>query len=323
MQAVILAAGESTRTYPLTLEKPKPLLKIAGKSIIEHNLEQLKGLVDEVILVVKGDDIKNALGDKFKGLKLTYVEQKEQLGTGHAVLQAKDVLKNRFVVLVGDDLFHKDDIKKCLNHRYAVLTKKVKEPEIFGVFVVKDKRVQSIVEKPKEFVSDLANTGLYVFDKKIFDFTLEKSERGEYEITDYINFLVKHAIVFCETVERYWIPIGYPWDLLEANRTIGKGNSIGKNCKIEGDVKDSVIMDNTTIVEGSIVESSVIGENVYFKGIAKAGKADIDVKGKIVKVEKIGAVIANNVRAEDVEIKPGVRIWPGKEIKGVIDKDVK
>src|SRR3989338_8760550 len=102
MQAVILAAGKSTRTYPLTLTRPKPLLKAANKTILEHNLDNLGGIVDEAILVVgyKKEMIKSYLGNKYKKIKIKYIEQKQQLGTGHAVSMVEPHIKDRFVLLM-------------------------------------------------------------------------------------------------------------------------------------------------------------------------------------------------------------------------------
>ena len=91
MQAVILAAGEGTRLRPLTYQTPKPLLKVAGKPILQYNLEYLEGLVDEAILVIgyKGDQIKDYFGMQFQGLSIRYVHQKERLGTANAVAQVE------------------------------------------------------------------------------------------------------------------------------------------------------------------------------------------------------------------------------------------
>ena len=194
MQAVILAAGKGIRMYPLTLTRPKPLLTAANKTILEHNLEQLQGLIKEVIIVIgfKGRMIKEKIGNSFGDIRIIYVEQKEQLGPGHALMQAKDLIDNRFIVINGDDFYSREDIKRCLRYHYCVLGQKVKDPENFGIFVLKEgNKVDKIVEKPKEFVSNLANTGVYVFDKKIFEFGLEKTERNEYEITDYVTELAK------------------------------------------------------------------------------------------------------------------------------------
>ena len=138
MQAVLLVAGKSTRTYPLTIKKPKPFLKIANKTIIEHNLEQLQDLVNEVILVVgfKKEMIKEKIGNKFGKLKIKYVEQKTQKGTGHAILSVKSYIKNKFMVLNGDDLYSKKDLKNCLKHEYCVLVKEVGDLSRFGQIIL-------------------------------------------------------------------------------------------------------------------------------------------------------------------------------------------
>ena len=92
MKAVILAAGKSTRTYPLTLTRPKPLLPILNKPILAHQLDALHGLIDEAVIVVGylQEQIHERFGDAYRGIRMTYVEQREQLGTGHAVLQCRD-----------------------------------------------------------------------------------------------------------------------------------------------------------------------------------------------------------------------------------------
>ena len=135
MQAVILAAGKSTRTYPLTLTRPKPLLQIAGRAIIEHTLESLIGIVSEAIIIVgyKKENIKKFLGKKYKNIRITYIEQKQQLGTAHALLAAKTKVKGKFIMMAGDDLYSTVDIKKCLGYDYAVLTSKTKNPQNFGM----------------------------------------------------------------------------------------------------------------------------------------------------------------------------------------------
>jgi len=284
MQAVILAAGQGTRTYPLTLTRPKPLLAVANKTLLEHNLEQLQGIVDEVIVIVgyKKEMIMERFGNYFGRLKIRYVEQKEQLGTGHAIMLAKDFIKDRFIVMMGDDLYSAKDIKNCVKHDLCVLAQKVDNPERFGVFVLKEDFVEKIIEKPKKFVSDLANTGMYVLDRKIFDIDVKKTERGEFEITDIITELAKIEKISCEKVRDYWFAIGYPWHLLDANKffvdrlrkSVRKGR-IERNVHIHGKIilgKGSVILSGTYI-EGNVIigENCKIGPNSYLRGGTSIG----------------------------------------------------
>ncbi|MBS3158294.1 NTP transferase domain-containing protein [Candidatus Woesearchaeota archaeon] len=342
MQAIILAAGKSTRTYPLTATKPKPLLKIANKTILEHNLEQLALVKDinEVIIIIgyqkeqiidvivnkyqneykRNDFGKHAENSKIKNkIKLRYFEQKEQLGTGHALMQVKDALHDRFIVMNGDDLFSGKDIANAVKHKYAVLGAKVKEPSRFGIIVSHkngDKNlVNEIVEKPKAFIGNIANTGLYVFDKKIFDYKLKKSSRGEFEIIDFVNFLIKDEGVNVETVSDYWFSIGYPWDLLEANEFFV--NKINKTKSIKGNVilgKGTKLLSGTYI-EGNVVigENCKIGPNCYLRGSTSIGNnchigQAVEIKNSIIgdnsKVPHL-SYIGDSVIGENVNLGAG------------------
>ena len=284
IQAVIMAAGKSTRTWPLTLTRPKPLLKVMNKEIIKHNLDALQGLVSEAIIIVgfKKEMIANEIGQKYGKLKIRYVEQNEQLGTGHALKFIEKLVKNKFVVMGGDDIFSKKDIRACLKHKYAVLGCQVDDPGRFGVFVVTGKEVKKIVEKPKKFISDIANTGLYVFDKSVFGHKLKKSQRGEYEIVDYINALVKKEKVVCEKVKGHWLSIGYPWDLIEANGVlvseIKKSDIKGKvekNVVVKGNLKvgrGTEILSGTYITGNVVIgENCNIGPNCFLRGDTSIG----------------------------------------------------
>jgi UDP-N-acetylglucosamine diphosphorylase / glucose-1-phosphate thymidylyltransferase / UDP-N-acetylgalactosamine diphosphorylase / glucosamine-1-phosphate N-acetyltransferase / galactosamine-1-phosphate N-acetyltransferase len=273
IQAIIMAAGKSTRTYPLTLTKPKPLLKVAGVSLIEHNLSQLKDVVDEVIIIVgyKKEMIIEKLGDKFENLNITYIEQKHQDGTGGALLTAKDIIKDKFIVLNGDDLFHKKDILKCLKHQYCVLGKEVDDLTRFGELIVDSEFVLKIKEKPNK-KNGIANCGLYVLDKEIFNHKIHKSLRGEYEIVDFIKHLKN---VNYEIVEEYWLPITYPWNLIDANENLIKNiekdinGEIEKNATIKGKVKigKGSIIKSGSYIEGPVIISNncIIGPNCYIR----------------------------------------------------------
>ena len=283
IQAVIMAAGKSTRTWPLTLTKPKPLLKVMNKEIIKRNLDALQGLVGEVIIIVgfKKEMIIEEIGHKYGKLKIRYAEQKTQLGTGHALKYVEKLIKGKFIVMGGDDIFSKKDIKACLRHKYAVLGCKVEDPGRFGVFVVKGKEVKKVVEKPKKFVSGIANAGLYVFDKSVFKFKLRKSQRGEYEIVDYINALIKKERVVCEKVKGRWLSVGNPWDLIEANSVLVseikndiKGK-VEKNVIVKGKLKAGKGTEilSGTYIKGNVIigENCLIGPNCYLRGNTSIG----------------------------------------------------
>jgi bifunctional UDP-N-acetylglucosamine pyrophosphorylase/glucosamine-1-phosphate N-acetyltransferase len=280
MQAVILAAGRSTRTYPLTVNRPKPLLKVLDKTVMEHNLDQLHGIVDEVIMIVgfMKEAIIEKFGSFYKGMKLFYAEQKEQLGTGHALMTAKPFLKDRFIVMGGDDLFCKQDIEALIKHKCAVLVQKVDDITRFGAVMVEKNKVKEIIEKPATQIDAYANTAMYILDKSVFDIELKRSPRGEYELTDCITALAKKGAVGYEVVKGYWISIGYPWQYLEANVAflhMIKGSKIDKSAVIEQNVTMKglvVIGKNTIIKSGTYIEGPVfigddceIGPNAFLR----------------------------------------------------------
>lgn len=344
LKAVLLAAGKSTRTYPLTLTRPKPLLKVANKTILQHNLEQLKetGLFDEFIIVVgyKGDMIISEIGKDFDGIKISYVEQKEQLGSGDALLCAKSLLKNQFIAMNGDDMYFAEDIVKLANERYAVLVKVVKEPERHGIYVVDSGYAKMLIEKPKDYVSNIGNMGCYKFDMKIFDFELKKSDRGEFEITDFVIELMKKDKVRCIEASR-WYPIAYPWDLLAANEFML--SKIKKD--IQGEIEQNVMMKGNIIVgKGSVVKSGVyiegpvvigegctIGPNAYLRGPVSIGDNckighEVEIKNCIIMDNTAVphlSYIGDSVIGENVNVAAGSVTANLRHDKGIIRTSMK
>ena len=284
MKAIILAAGKGTRMMPLTQKRPKPLLEIANKPILEYDLDALHGLVDEVLIVVgyKKETIMKYFGTKYKGMKLTYIIQKDVCGTGNAVLQCEPFVKGSFLVMNGDDIYPRKAMKDCLKPKYSILGQEVTDPEKFGVLKTKGKCLDCIVEKPKKFVSNLANTNLHKVDDSVFSIlkNMKKSTRGEYEFVDAVTELAKKEKVTC-VVTKEWRPVGYPWHLLEANEFfLGKIKNkrqgrIEKGVVIKGNV---VIGKNTIIksgvyMEGNIIigENCKIGPNCFIRGSTAIG----------------------------------------------------
>lgn len=291
--AVILAAGKSTRTYPITLDLPKGLLKVLNKTILERTLDELEGIVHEVYIVVahKKEMIQQHLGKQYKNITIRFVEQAEISGTGGAILQLQPELQGkRFLVINGDDLYKQSDIVRLLEHEYAVLAQKVSEPSQFGVFTVDGTgKLTGLIEKPQKNMGNLVNTGCYLMDDKIFEHELVKSPRGEYEITDYLLYLATTYQVQVVVVQQYWLALGYTWDLLKANRfllkydfgeeiqesavpagtiisgpvRIGKNVKFGKNVQIIGPVvigNDVRINDKCYILPYTVIENNVVVE---------------------------------------------------------------
>jgi UDP-N-acetylglucosamine diphosphorylase / glucose-1-phosphate thymidylyltransferase / UDP-N-acetylgalactosamine diphosphorylase / glucosamine-1-phosphate N-acetyltransferase / galactosamine-1-phosphate N-acetyltransferase len=302
MKAVILAAGKSTRTYPLTLTRPKPLLPIANTPILAHQLNALAALVDEAILVVgyRKEMITARFGARYRNLKLTYVEQHEQLGTGDAVLRAADRIEEPFLAMNGDDLFDPADLRKLTAVAQGALAKHVPDPRLYGVYEIDERgHAVRLVEKPTEVFSTLANIGAYKLDPSVFDVLRKtpKSERGELELTSAIQEIAQHAAFHVVASEGYWLPIGYPWHLLNANeyllthqfdaRIAGEVSSLAT---LEGPVaigKGTVVKPGVVIEGPAIIgETCVIGPNCYIRpGTAigngcKVGQA-VEIKNSI------------------------------------------
>lgn len=178
-----MAAGKGTRMGGLTHETPKPLLKIKGRTILEYTLANLPKEIDEVIFVIgyHGHKIREHFGDKHQGKKLYYLWQLRMDGTAGAVYLARNLIRGKFIVLNGDDLYHHDDLKKMIKHEMAVLVKEVDDPGRFGVMEIdsNDYLIQ-IVEKPSQPTSNLVNAGVYVLDKRIFFSPMVKISEREY-----------------------------------------------------------------------------------------------------------------------------------------------
>lgn len=271
MKAVILAAGKSTRTHPLTLTRPKPLLPIANKPILAHQLDSLAGLVTEAILVVgfMKDMILERMGTAYGDIALQYVPQEEQMGTGHALLQCAGKLDGPFLVLNGDDLFDPGDLKALSEIRQGGLAKKVDDPSQFGIYETDDAgRLIRIVEKPSKPVSNLANIGAYKFEAAVFE-TLEslgKSERGEIELTSAIQTLADRGQFSVVEAKGYWFPIGFPWNMLDAN-TYFLDNFLTED--IQGEVSPAAHLNGivaigrgTVIRPGVVIDGpAIIGDN--------------------------------------------------------------
>lgn len=279
MKAIILAAGEGLRCRPLTLTRSKVMLPIANRPILEHVINSLeKNGINEIILVVGYE--KERIMDYFEdglnfGVKITYVEQKAQLGTAHAIEQAKRFIGSEdpeFLVLNGDNMIEPKTIADLLNNHEgeaSLLTVRMEDTAGYGVVLKERKKVTQILEKRPGDVSRIVNTGIYIFTPQIFEI-IEKtpiSENGEYAITDTLQIMIDEGKdVTAVPTESKWIDAVHAWDLLKANAIVLNSS---KNMKVEGEVEEGVVIrgkvavgKNTKIRSGTyIVGPAVIGDN--------------------------------------------------------------
>ena len=224
-KGIILAGGQGTRMSPLTKAVNKQLLPIYDKPLIFYPLSilMLANIKDILIIVNKGqlDQYKKILPDgKNLGIKITYAEQDKPRGLPEAFLIGEKFINNKNVALIlGDNFFYGQNLTKTLINSSKlkkgakILLYKVLKPELFGVAEINNKKkIVSIKEKPKRFVSDLAITGLYFFDNKVINFAkkLKPSARGELEITDLLNFYRKQNTLTADIIGRggAWLDTG-------------------------------------------------------------------------------------------------------------------
>ena len=235
MKAAILAAGEGVRLQPITATRPKHLVKVAGKPILEHCLNALKRAeISEAVIVVHymSEAIRQYFGDgKEFGVKIEYALQEAVLGTGNAASVVEHYVNDDFLLVNGDILFAAEALKTVIDlHQKekpasTMAVVPVEKPENYGIVALEDgQHVKRIVEKPvrEEAPTNLANAGIYIFSTEIFAKIKQTSatSRGEWEIPDALTLLIneKKPVLAVKISSEDWIDIGRPWDLLEANR---------------------------------------------------------------------------------------------------------
>ncbi|MFC2035199.1 bifunctional sugar-1-phosphate nucleotidylyltransferase/acetyltransferase [Chloroflexota bacterium] len=272
MKAVILAAGEGSRMRPLTHTRPKVMLPIANKPILEHLLvEIMKAGIKEFIFIVGYHDeqIRNYFtnGDKW-GTTINYTTQRKQLGTADALRMIEDQVDDNFLLINGDIIIDQKDVRTLMNmNGNAISVLEVEDTQDLGSVVLDAGKVVCIHEKIEKPPSNMANVGLYLFTPDIFAATsqISQSPRGEFEITDCLQLLIDQGHCLSYQAIDYWINLSYPWDLLQANEAMLTRIS-DKNL---GEIEDNVIIKGAVSIEkGTIVRSGsyiigpvIIGQN--------------------------------------------------------------
>jgi len=304
MKAVILAAGEGIRMRPLTYTRPKVMLPLANKPILEHLLAEVrKAGITEFIFVVGYHDeqVRDYFGDgeKWK-VNIGYCTQRKQLGTADAVKIVEGLVDSNFLLMNGDNIVMSHDIRKIMETKYPTLgIIEVEDTGDLGVVELNEGRVVHIYEKAEKPPSYMANAGVYLFTPEIFGAISrsQKSLRGEYEITDSLQLMIDegHHIYYQEI--SYWLNLSYPWDLLPANEYLLKSIE----SRSLGEIEDNVVMKgkvtigkNTIVRSGSYVVGPVvigqncdIGPNCYIRPYTSIGDgchigSAVEIKNSII-----------------------------------------
>ncbi len=355
MKAVILAGGSGTRVAPLSENYPKHLLPIAGKPAIFHNLDAVSDFVDEIIIVQnKNKFMEKAIGSSYAGKKVSYAVQELPRGTGDALRYAKT--KGKVIVMMGDDIYSKEDVEALLKHEQAIGVMPTDEPHRFGIVSEEEGVMTGLVEKPKGLKSGLANTGLYLLNESIFEElkNVKESPRGEIELTDAVASLARRVEISVVNIND-WVAVTYPWNLLEANEKllakmrgkiegiveegatlkgevhVGKGTHvksgvyiegpvwIGENCRIGPNcyIKPSTMIgDDCVIGNGNEIKNSIIMNGTWISHLSYVGDSIIGEKCNL----GAGTITANfRFDAEPVKMTvKGERLHTGRQKMGVV-----
>ncbi|KAA1243605.1 sugar nucleotidyltransferase [Aquimarina sp. RZ0] len=320
MKIIVPMAGRGSRLRPHTLTVPKPLIPVAGKPIVHRLVSDIAKVlgepIEEIAFVLGdpaffGDDVVESLTELAEGLgaKASIYRQDQPLGTGHAIMCAKDSLSGPAVIAYADTLIRADfNLDKEADS--VIWVKQVDRPEAYGVVKLNDqKQIVELVEKPKEFVSDLAVIGIYYFKdvavlKDELQYVLDNKiiNGGEYQINDGIKRMMADGKVFVTGQVDEWMDCGNKNVTVETNtRMLGFLEKDGEKL-----ISDSVTQKNATIIppcyigDGVVIKNASIGPNVSIGDGCTV--EDTAIKNSLVQTETViknatldNAMIGNHV----------------------------
>jgi len=304
LKAIILAAGEGSRMRPLTYTRPKVMLPIANKPILEHLLvEAGQAGIREFIFIVGycDEQVRGYFGRGEKwGVNIVYCNQRKQLGTADALKMAEYLVDGNFLVMNGDVIVDQKDIKSLAGKSDNTLSViEVRDTTDLGMVELSKDRVVRIYEKVKNPPSRTANARLYLFTPDIFSAIsmTSKSPRGEYEITDSLQLMIDKGHPVSYQKIDYWLDLSYPWDLLTANESLLAGiesqnlGEVEENVVTKGVVsigKNTVVRSGSYIVGPVIIgQNCEIGPNCYIRPYTAIGDSchigsAVEVKSSII-----------------------------------------
>jgi len=352
------------------------MLPAANRPILEHVFDALvEAGIQRIVAVVgyKRDRVQDHFGPSYRGVPITYVVQSKQLGSGHALAQARTAVDGSLLVLNGDRLIDAGTVE-AVDRSYAetgdtsIAVIERRETQRYGAVELRGDEITDIVEKPQTDDYRLINGGVYAFSEDIFE-AIDETPRqaGELALTDTIKRLVDQNHVRGVEVEGMWVDATYPWDLLTLSRevlarrrvveevrddvvwvdssahvhdsavlqgpvvvgpdceigpetVVGPDVAVGPNVTIGANavVQQSVLDADTRVDPGSTLLDTVTGQDVHLGAntVVPGGPADVQVGTEIFEDQKLGAVIADRVRARgDVSFAPGTLVGPNATLQ--------
>ena len=287
MECVVLAAGEGKRMRPLTAKRPKVMLPLANRPMMEHLVLAARdaGIKDFIFVVGYGErEIRTHFGDGSRfGIGVTYAAQRHQHGTADAVRSVRDMVTGPFLLMNGDMIVKSPDIVDfCRSPIPCMGISTTEHPGDYGVVLVRDDRVVSLEEKSEHPKSNLINAGMYLFSPEIIERVerVRPSSRGELELTDALSGYISDRALGAYRLQ-YWMDVGHPWDMLDANATLMTQIPAGLACTVEEGVTihgpvtagEGSILRAGTYIEGPCVigKNCRIGPHAYIRGSTSIG----------------------------------------------------
>ena len=302
MKIIVPMAGRGSRLRPHTLTVPKPLVPVAGKPIVQRLVEDIAGVCDEPIEEIGfiigdfGKDVENHLIEVAEslGAKGNIYYQKEALGTAHAILCAKEMMGGKTIVAFADTLF-RADFKLDDSKDGIIWVQQVADPKAFGVVKLDtDNNITDFIEKPQEFVSDLAIIGIYYFKdgeylRDHLQYLIDNNirDKGEYQITDALERMKAEGTKFAPGQVIEWLDCG------------NKDATVNTNQRVLEFIKDQDIISKSAQLENAIIiEPCYIGHHVILKNCVVGPHVSVGANTKIE-----NAIISNSIIQNDTEIK--------------------
>lgn len=328
--AVVLAAGEGVRLRPLTAKRPKPMLPAGTQPILEYVLDALidAGVTDiHLVVGYHANRVRSHFGSTYRDTPITYHTQTNQLGSGHALMQARDGPRGSFLLVNGDEVIDSDIVKSVSTAHDTTATLSVvegTEADSYGAVRMADGEITTLAERPASGEFRLFNAGVYAFTQEIFEALETLSvDRGELPLTDAIQPLIDDETQTVRGVrtDSFWMDATHPWDLLSlARELLGRGW-----VEPQGDGDDCYVADtahihpDATLVGPVVIDSDAVIEAGSVVGPYAAIGASVTVgAGAVLRdvVVDTDTTIGPNTTATDLVVGQGCDIGAGLTAAG-------